>query len=167
MTALRKIFSPLKSFRNKSGFTLIELLVSIAIIAVLAISVFAALNPVKRLQDARDSRRSSDIDSILTSIHQYIVDNKGVLPTGVSTTEKQLGTAATGCALATGGCSVAGATDCLDLSTTLNKYLKSIPTDPNGGSSSLTKYSVVADANNIITVKACGVEGSTNISTSR
>ena len=35
------------------------------------------------------------------------------------------------------------------------------------GTAALTKYSIVVDTNNIVTVKACGVEGTTNISISR
>ena len=113
--------------QKKKGFTLIELLVVIVIIAVLAVTVFVALNPGKRIKDARDSRRLSDLDSVLTAVHEYIVDNKGNLPTGLSAgmVEKQLGTAVTGCTTASGGCSVAGNADCVDLTTPLVKYLKS------------------------------------------
>jgi hypothetical protein len=81
--------------------------------------------------------------------------------------EKQLGTAVAGCAIATGGCAVAGAADCVNLSAPLASYLKSIPADPSGGTAALTKYSVIVDANNIVTVRACGTEGATGISISR
>lgn len=156
---------------KQKGFTLIELLIVIAIIAALAVTVFAALNPVQRLKDAHDARRTSDVDTILTAIHQYIVDNKGALPTGLSTgmSEVQLGTGASGCAIATGGCSVV-ATACTNLATPLVAYLKSIPIDPTGGTtytSAKTGYSVVVDSNNIVTIKACGTEGTNNISASR
>lgn len=151
------------------GFTLIELLVVIVIISVLATVVFVALNPAQRLKDARDSKRISDANSILTAIHTAIVDNKGTLPTGLTAgmAETQLGSAATGCAVATGGCNVA-ATACVDLATPLNKYLKSIPIDPSlTAASTRTNYSVSVDANGIVTVKACGTEGTVNISASR
>ena len=155
----------------EKGFTLIELLVVITIIAALAVTVFVALNPGQRLKDARDARRTSDVDSVLTAIHQYIVDNKGQAPTGLTTTEMQLGTATSGCAVATGGCNVTAAA-CLDLSGALAKYLKSIPTDPLNGTASTTGYSVVQDANGLITVRACGTgtgttEGLLNIYSSR
>src|SRR5688572_19022328 len=116
-----------KVLTNSRGFTLIELLVVIAIIASLAVVVFVALNPSQRIKDSRDSRRSADVQSILTSIHQSIVDNKGALPAGLTTgmAERQLGTAATGCAVATNGCAVVNVA-CLDLSTPLTKYLKTI-----------------------------------------
>lgn len=156
---------------HQKAFTLIELLVVIAIIAALAVVVYSALNPAKRLEDARDSRRNADVDTILTSIHTYIVDNKGSLPAGLSSgmSEIQLGTGGSGCAISTGGCSVVAAA-CVDVSTPLVKYLKSMPVDPSGETtytSAKTGYSVVVDANNIVTVKACGTEGSTDISASR
>lgn len=155
----------------KNGFTLIELLLVIAIIAILAVVVLAALNPVQRIKDAHDARRNSDVDTIMTSIQEYIIDNKGALPSGLSTgmSETQLGTGASGCAIATGGCSVVAAA-CVDLTTPLVKYLKSIPIDPLGSptyTAAKTGYSVTVDANNIVTIKACGTEGSTNISISR
>lgn len=155
--------------KQQNGFTLIELLIVIAIIATLAIVVFVALNPAQRFKDTRDARRTADVATILTAIHASIVDNKGTLPSGLSTSmaETQLGTGATGCAIATGGCSVV-ATACVNLATPLVAYLKSIPIDPTTTfTAAKTGYSVTVDANNIVTIKACGTEGSTNISISR
>lgn len=151
------------------GFTLIELLIVVGIIAVLAVVVFVALNPAQRFKDARDSRRTTDVDTILSAIHTSVVDNKGTLPSGLSAgmNEAQLGTAVNGCGIVTGGCNVVTTTACLDLSTPLAKYLKTIPIDPGLSTSTKTNYSVVVDGNGIVTVKACGTEGSTNISISR
>lgn len=161
-----KLKLPIK--KSYEGFTLIELLVVIAIITTLAVVVFAALNPAQRLKDSKDARRTSDVDSILTAIHEYIVDNGGAYPTGLSEgmSETQLGTAATGCAVSTGGCSVA-ATACVDLATPLTPYLKEIPVDPATGSTAETNYSVVVDSNGLVTVRACGTEGTTDIYSSR
>jgi prepilin-type N-terminal cleavage/methylation domain-containing protein len=154
---------------SKQGFTLIELLLVIAVISALAVTVFVALNPAQRLKDGRDGRRQTDVETILSAIHTSIVDNKGTLPTGLTAgmVEKQLGTGSSGCTIATGGCSVAATGDCVDLTTPLVAYLKSIPKDPNGGTAVLTKYSVIVDTNGIVTVKACGTEGASNISASR
>lgn len=158
--------------RTSKGFTLIELLIVIAVISTLAVAVFTALNPAQRLKDSKDARRTSDVDTILTAIHAAIVDNKGALPAGLSAgmAEAQLGTAASGAAIATGGCSVVTPA-ALDLSAPLVKYLKSIPISPISGATTytaaLTGYSVVVDANGIVTVKACGTEGATPISASR
>ena len=158
-----------KKFHSQPGFTLIELLLVIAVISALAVTVFVALNPAQRLKDGRDARRQTDVETILSAIHTSIVDNKGTLPAGLTAgmVEKQLGTAVTGCTSALGGCTVAATADCVNLTTPLATYLKSIPLDPNGGTAALTKYSVIVDANGMVTVKACGTEGATNISTSR
>lgn len=151
----------------KKAFTLIELLVVIAIIAILAAVVFVALNPVQRFQDARNSTRISDVNSILTAVHEYIVDNDGDLPTGLSLgmAETQLGTAATGCGTTAEG-NACGADACVNLTTPLATYLASIPVDPQG-SAAETGYSVTVDANSIVTVRSCDAEGGTTIQVSR
>lgn len=149
--------------RKSRGFTLIELLVVIAIIAILAVVVFVGLDPVTRFADARNSRRWTDVNSILTAVHESIVDNDGALPSGISTTEQQLGTCSSGGSTV---CTSAAAA-CLDLSTTLAAYLKSIPSDPSDGSAATTYYSVVADSNNIITITGCNAENSETIQISR
>lgn len=146
--------------KKQSGFTLIELLLVILIIAILAVVVFVALNPAKRLADARDSRRWTDVETILTAVHEYIVDNDGALPAGLTTTEQQLGTSGTGCN--TTNCTTPPtAAACLNLSTALAAYLKEIPTDPKTGTAAITGYKIVRDANNIITVSACASESAT------
>ncbi|HEX9008086.1 MAG TPA: type II secretion system protein [Patescibacteria group bacterium] len=142
---------------TQKGFTLIELLVVILIISILAVTVFVALNPVARFKAARDSRRWVDVDSILTAVHEYIVDNNGTIPAGITTTEQQLGTSATGCN--NSPCNVPPtAAACVDLSGPLAAYLKKIPTDPLSGTAATTNYKIVKDANNIITVSACASE---------
>jgi len=152
----------------RSGFTLIELLLVVGIIAVLGVAVFVALNPAQRFKDARDARRQTDVETILAAVHTSIIDAKGTLPTGLTAgmVEKQLGTATSGCTVATGGCSVAATGDCVDLATPLNKYLKTMPLDPTG-TAALSKYSIIVDTNGLVTVKACGTEGTSNISASR
>lgn len=137
----------------QKGFTLIELLVVILIISILSVTVFVALNPAKRFADARDARRSSDVDSILTAVHEYIVDNQGVSPAGLTVTEQQLGTATTGCSANCGT-----GTACLNLSTVLAPYLKTIPVDPKVGTAEVTGYKIAKDANGLVTVAACASE---------
>lgn len=157
-----------KNLKNRSGFTLMELLVVTSILAALAVVVFTALNPVQRIKEANDSRRQADVDSLLTSIHQYIVDNEGNLPAGMSTgmAEIQLGTDTSGCAVSSGGCAAVG-TACLNLTSPLSSYLKTMPVDPVSGSAGKTSYTVVVDSNNIITVRACGAQAATAILSSR
>jgi len=156
--------------------------VALTIITILAVSVYAALNPAQRLSDSKNARRSADASEILTAIHQSTVDNKGTLPTNLAAltvdTETQLGTGATGCALtttaSTPGCTIAS-TACAnlmaDVAQDLIPYLASMPIDPvgsaGGATAAKTGYSVKRDANGIITVKACYTESGTTISVSR
>jgi prepilin-type N-terminal cleavage/methylation domain-containing protein len=158
---MQKILSQSK----QRGFTLIELLVVIAIIAILAVSVFVALDPVTRFADARNSRRWSDVNSYLTAIHEYIVDNGGSLPTGMSTSmaETQIGTCPSGGATI---CTSAAAA-CVNLTAPLAKYLKTLPQDSDTGSASTTGYSVAVDANNLITISSCSAENSEVVEVSR
>lgn len=153
-----------------SGFTLIELLLVIGIIATLAVVTFVALDPAKRFQDARDARRVSDVETILSAIHQYVIDNKGVFPDSFSEdVEQMVGTASSGCTNYSGGCD-SRVDACLDLVTNgaadLAKYLKAMPYDPQDGTAEITKYTIHRDANGLVTVRACNAEGGT-ISASR
>lgn len=154
------------SHQTQKGFTLIELLLVIGIIAVLAVVVFVALDPAKRFADARDARRISDINSILSAVSQYVIDNKGTIPSGIETTEKQIGTGTGGCEVYGQYCNV-NASSCADLSTDLAKYLKTLPYDPSTGSDATTHYAIKLDANNIVTVTSCDTEGNRSFSVSR
>jgi len=145
--------------KKTSGFTLIELLVVIGIISALTAVVFVALDPAKRFKDARNSRRTSDVNTVLTAVHQFVVDTGGSMPAGIGTTASQIGTCTTGGATLCAGANAA----CVDLATILssNKYLKSNPMDPQNGTAATTGYSVSKDANNMFTITACGAEGTT------
>jgi prepilin-type N-terminal cleavage/methylation domain-containing protein len=173
------------SFIKNRGFTLIELLVALTIITILAVAVYAALNPAQRLSDSKNARRAVDAQEILTAIHQSVVDNKGTYPTamaGLGTTEiRQLGTGnAAACPDTTVGTNVA--TQCTgvtvacvnlmaDVTQDLIPYLASMPIDPGntivGASSVKTGYTVQKDANGIVTIKACHADGTSPISVSR
>ncbi len=138
-----------KSLKNQKGFTLIELLVVIAIIAILATVVFVALDPVTRFADARNSRRWNDVNSILTAVHQYIVDNDGALPSVLATSQAstEIGTCVT----------------CDNLTTSLAPFLISLPLDPSGGTAANTGYFVAVNANNIVTVAAPDAENGVTV----
>ena len=62
-----------KPWRRKTirGFTLIELLVVIAILGILAAALMVAINPNKRLKQARDAQRKSQINAIANALAGY------------------------------------------------------------------------------------------------
>src|SRR3990170_2933396 len=117
-----KGFTLKSAFLSKSdirlkGFTLIELLVVIGVLTVLLAIVLVAVNPSRQFSQANDTQRRSDVNAILNAIHQYGADNKGALPTGITTTVKTI-------------TSTAGAGN-VDLCTLLVPlYLADIPIDP-------------------------------------
>lgn len=156
----------------KKGFTLIELLLVIAILSILLVVVFAALNPAQRLSDTRDARRWNDVNQILTAIHECIVDNSltacGITNDG-TTREIVNGAIATGCNAV---CTTLATDDCEDLSglttgvgTNNTVYMGGLPTDPTTPATDHTSYTITTTSG-IVTIASCGAEGST-ISVSR
>ncbi|KKR21910.1 MAG: hypothetical protein UT50_C0002G0001 [Candidatus Moranbacteria bacterium GW2011_GWA2_39_41] len=151
---------------SNQGFTLVELLLVIGIIATLAVVVFVALDPAKRFADARNARRTSDLETILSAVHQHVIDSKGSFPDGLDNVERQIVTSLDTCDIGTGGCGASGTVDCIDLRTPLEKYLKAIPFDPSA-SIDHSHYTIMKDVNGIVTVRACDAEGETEIVVSR
>src|SRR5260221_2862136 len=79
--------TPAKTVKNlQKGFTLIELLVVIGILAILLAIVLIAINPARQFAQANNTKRQSDVNSILNAVNQYMADNKGALPTGTGYT---------------------------------------------------------------------------------
>ena len=112
-----------QSLKLKKGFTLIELLVVIGILAVLLAITLIAINPAKQFAQANNTKRRSDVNAILNAINQYMADNKGVLPTGITGTCSS----ATPCVITND----TGVTNRWDLCATLvTEYLAALPVDP-------------------------------------
>jgi prepilin-type N-terminal cleavage/methylation domain-containing protein len=164
----------MNSKKNGGGFTLVELLIVIAVIAILAAAVFVSLNPAQRFQDARDARRASDVNAILSAAKIHQMDNRGAYISAISGLTAgnvyMIGTATTGCNPAC-TTAVTSATSCVDLSGLVSAgYMSSVPVSPNGTgtwTASLTGYTVSRSANGILTIRACENEHTTEISVSR
>ena len=156
----------LNLLKIKKGFTLIELLLVVAILSILLVVVFAALNPGQRLEDTRDARRWNDVNQILTAIHECVIDND-LAACGLGTTValSQIGTCGSGgAALCPGAAAV-----CLNLdgNLELDSYMAGFPVDPLPSASAATTGYAVQVANGIVTVSGCLYEGTTAVSVSR
>jgi prepilin-type N-terminal cleavage/methylation domain-containing protein len=153
---------------NKKGFTLIELIIVIAIIALLAAATFVAVDPAKRIGEARDAQRWSDVTAVADAYMKYLVDNNGV---AASTTIAD-GTSYYIIHTSNGGdtdpSSCPGTSTSLTLPVDLhalvtNGYIGDIPDDPGGTDGTSTDYYFYTDATSKVIVGACTkYSGATN-----
>ena len=170
------------------AFTLIELLIVIAIITIVAVAVFVALDPLTRFQDARDSTRWTDVAAVIGAVGVDQVDNGGSYLTSIaSATSGEVFMIVNGATM-TSGCNdhdaecdtnVTSAIHCVDLSGLVTEgYLGSLPVSPtgnvtwddgSGGTDEGTGYTLTRAATGIITIRACESENAstTEITVSR
>jgi len=144
---------------NKKGFTLVEILLVIVIIAILAAIVIVAINPGRQISQANNTQRSSDVTTLLNATYQYGMDNRGVLPSEITTTPTVVGSG-------TGQIDV-----CSYLVPT---YIVAMPFDPTATGALYTScttydtgYNISVDANGRLTVSAPSAELSETITVSR
>ena len=145
---------------ERRGFTLIELLVVIGILAVLLAITLIAINPARQFSQANNTKRASDVNAILNGVGQYMADNRGALPTGITTTVLYV--------------SNTGANICAALMT---QYLAALPVDPltnngapvtNCAAAYDTGYTIIrSGVDNRITVAAPAAELGATISVTR
>ena len=134
-------------FKNQKGFTLIELLVVIGILAILLAITLIAINPARQFGNANNTARRSHVSQILNAVGAYSAENKGQLPSQITTTATEI--------------SKAGIDLCAVL---VPNYVPALPTNPSNNSSDIdsvacstnytTGYLIVKDANNRVTVSA-------------
>jgi prepilin-type N-terminal cleavage/methylation domain-containing protein len=160
---------------RESGFTLVELLIVIAVIAILAAAVYAALNPQKRFQDARDARRVTDANAILSALKLYQIDNKGndFMAINYLTVGNvyMIGAATGACNSVTCDTPVSSFNSCINISGLVSTgYLGAMPISPSGAFSynpGFSGYTITRQSNGIIIVRACESEDTDEISVSR
>lgn len=131
----------------RKGFTLIELLVVIGILGILLAIVLIAINPARQFALSNNTKRSSDVNTILNAISQYMVDKHGVPPANLTTTPTDLANT--------------GTDICSDL---VPKYVAQLPLDPSKTTAFTdcttydTGYLVSKDSNGRVTVTAGTVD---------
>lgn len=144
---------------SKRAFTLIEVLLVVVIIAILAGIVIIAVNPARQIAQTNNAQRSNDVRAVLDAVHQFGVDNRGVMPAAITSTGTVVG-------------SGAGQIDiCTDLVPT---YVAEMPFDPNATGGHYTDctdydtgYTIMVDADGRVTVAAPSAELSETISITR
>ncbi len=144
---------------NRKGFTLVEVLLVIVIIAILAGIVIVAINPARQISQANNTERSSDIQTVLNAVHEYAIDNRGVLPAAITTTATVVGSGDSQIDI----CGVLVPT-----------YVAEMPYDPIASGADYTScasydtgYTIAKDANGRITVAAPSAELSEVLSVTR
>jgi prepilin-type N-terminal cleavage/methylation domain-containing protein len=165
----------MKNTSSRKAFTLIELIIVIAVIAILAGTIFVAVDPARRLQEARNAVRSSDVATILEGIKKCQVDADGTQcgDVGTMTAEESymIGTCTT-TGITARDCAGADVTDgtvdtdvdnaaCFDLADAAfgATYFADVPSDPLDGTDLETGYWAYVGADNEVTVGACAPEG--------
>ncbi len=98
-----KIGGMYKLLRNqKKGFTLIELIIVVSVLALLSAFVFVAVDPGRRFEEARNSARWLDVQSLADALKLYQLDHDGDFPAGIDGSLRMIGTADSGCDLVCG-----------------------------------------------------------------
>lgn len=148
----------MKTFRKANkGFTLLEILLVVAALGILAGIVILAINPSKQLAATRNASRRSGVNTLLTAVYQYTIDNDGVIPETITTESSPV--------------CLTGVSDesCIDLAVLSDneEYLVELPQDPQNTSEVDTGYNIFKTANGRITVSAPNAESDAVISVTR
>jgi prepilin-type N-terminal cleavage/methylation domain-containing protein len=163
----------MKKILKNSGFTLIELIIVVAIIALLAAASLVAINPGKRVGDANNAKRWSDITAIADAYSAYLVDNGGTHPTttaftnGVTYSITSTTVAhAERCAADTTNGNATTTTANVNLSNLVTSgYIGAIPSDPGyvAADTYNTGYYLYKESSGKLVIGSCDAYNSANI----
>lgn len=143
--------SPQKSLanRNLAQLTLLEWVLLTIVVLVSGIAVVFSLDPTRRLNEASNARRFSDVTAILDEITDYRKKTGELMPAIQTLDAEQayvLGSCNSGAVCA----AVPVAPACLTL-----ENLKELPLDPEFGTVQQSGYYLVLHENEEVTVGAC------------
>lgn len=150
---------------KKEGFTLLELIIVVAVIALLAAATFVAVDPAKRIGNARNAQRWADITAMADAYMNYTADNSGSYVTSTTNgTTYQIQNVRSG-ATTVGTCTASTtATTFVSLFGLVDGgYIGTINNDPGGADNHSTDYYFMKDANGTVTVGACSTYNSQTI----
>ena len=151
-----------QKFEIRNGFTLVELIIVIAIVSILAAAIFVAIDPARRLHEARNARRQTDVVAMAEALKQYQVDHDGdhfgEVNNATGDVYHILGAQVLMCDTTCSAVAVSN-TDCVDLRDIGSDYLATVPQDPKVGTENHTGYYILKDSNGTLTVGACEPEG--------
>lgn len=134
-------------YDKRRAFTLVELIIVIAVAAILAVGIFVASKPQKRMGETNDAKRKNDAQAFEQAIKMLAADS-GVMPTELKELDENIPFAlvkAGGLISGTYSCTALGTSiDKKDISSVLLSVLPQMPMDPDlSASSNETGYYIV------------------------
>ncbi|MFA6467015.1 MAG: hypothetical protein WCV71_04090, partial [Patescibacteria group bacterium] len=133
----------------------------IAIIALLAAATFVAVNPAKRIGDANNAQRWSDVTAVADAWALYLADNSGTAATTVTNGVTYAVATTTKAHAAT--CGATTTTRIVNMNALVTAgYIGQIPSDPSTASAN-TEYYFYTDGTGLIKIGACDTYNSAEI----
>lgn len=142
---------------RQQGISMPGMIISIAVVLILSASIWAAVDPVTRINAAKDKRREQDVLMIAKALKDYVRNNEGQLPiTGDIVGSKKVICGAS----ATLTCAGDEKT-CLTIDETtgfFDSYLPTLPVDPDKSSTADTGYYLTGDSDSNLIIGSCDYE---------